>query len=121
MMASDEATFSTASTRTAAESDARWRSSAATAVSFHGAHGSAMFHRWAITVCSGARARATRWTSSSAARNSGDPYVGGGAGRKRAAESSNQPRDDARLVPIGGTPRALYHIPGPVGIVPFHT
>src|SRR6202165_4789608 len=119
MTASDAAAFSTAITRAASASDTWWRRSAPDAVSFQGAHGSTSFHFCATFVCSGVRSRATRRTSSSAALCVAEPYAGGGAGRNWAAESSNHPREVARGSPIGGTPGALYHIPGPEGIVPF--
>src|SRR5687768_13979600 len=119
MMASDAATFITASTRAACASDAFWRRSAAAAVSFHSAHGSAEFHRCAIFVCSGVRSRATRRTSSIAALNAGESKAGGGPGRNWAAESMSHGRALTRAIPRGGMPRALYHMPGPVGTVPL--
>src|SRR5687768_3605910 len=119
-MASDAATFITASTRAASASDTRFRRMADDAVSFHIAHGSAAFHRCAIFVCSGVRVRATCRTSSIAAWNSADAYAGGAAGRNCEVESSSHVRAFCKEIPRGGMPLALYHIPGPVGIVPLH-
>src|SRR5258707_15728474 len=104
MTASDAPTFITASTRAASASDVRWRRIAADAVSFHGAHGATAFHFCAIPVCSDVRSRATRCTSSIAARHPGEPYAGGGAGPDRDAEALHPPRAFANKISIGGTP-----------------
>src|SRR3982751_3009980 len=120
MMASDAATLSTARILAASLSDTLARVSASDATSFHRAHGSPSFHRCASAVCAAVRALATRLTSSSAALNAGDPYAGGGPGRNCDGDSSSQVRAWGTRTPIGGIPRALYHMPGPVGIVPVH-